>query len=176
MYNLIGLVVCLFFADISEGVKGKALPLTIAAYYVLSIAIDVSMFGFVHAFASSGVVSIREDADTYILLYNILAFAVILACCVVSKVNRRSSKVALVYAAWLLIVIASNTVIHLINWDGAGVSDEIIGIFQLLCIFADISAAMLGGDNAIGRRVIRSVRPNSFHNRRGSDRAIMADI
>ena len=169
MYNIVGLVIVLFFVAISVGWRGKVLPLIIALYYVIYIATEASQFSILHSLSDKVLVSERDVADAYLLLSNSLALMVVLFCCISTTINKRNRTTPLVYSGWLLVVIFANTAIHIINWDGNGVNREIITIFQLSCVMADGLAAMLGGDNFLSRYIVNHRRDSPYLGRRSSD-------
>ena len=176
MLNIIGIVSCLLFVAISSGWRGRALPIIICIYYAIAMIIDSSQLSYIHDFADTVRFGDRDVADFYVLVYSSLAVLVIIACCLTPYTDRRNPIIPFIYAAWLLLVIAVNTILHLVSWDGAGVDNAIIGTFQLLCVGADITASMLGGDNFISRRFIRGNRHYATNHRRSNDRAFMAEF
>lgn len=169
MYNIIGLIIVLFFVAVSSGWRGKLLPLIIASYYAIYMLIDLSQFSFVHELSDTIIVSDRDVASSYLLTSNLIAMIYVVICCISTTFNKRGRIVPLSYAAWLLVVIFANTAIHIFQWDGHGVSSAIITIFQLSCVAADGLASMLGGDNFISRYIANHNRSDADNNRRGTD-------
>ncbi|AUR85543.1 TMhelix containing protein [Vibrio phage 1.076.O._10N.286.51.B7] len=169
MYNIVGLLIVLLFVALSKGWRGKLLPLIISLYYAAYIAIDASQFSVMYALSDTVLVSNRDVASAYLITSNSLALMVILCCCISTSINKRNRTIPLIYSAWLLVFIFLNTAIHIINWDGNGVSSGIITIFQLSCITADGLAAMLGGDNLFSRYFANRYRSGVNYHRRSSD-------
>ncbi|MDB4306034.1 hypothetical protein N9980_00545 [bacterium] len=169
MYNLVGLAICLLFATISTGWRGKMLPIIICIYYLLSMLIEISQFSILHTLSDTIAVSDRDVADSFILTYNALAILIVFVCCISALFNHRNTRVTMAYAAWLLVVVFLNTAIHINNWEGDGTHYAIIAAFQLSCVAVDGAAAMLGGDNCVGRRVVHYYRGGTDSHRRHYD-------